>query len=182
MISKQTFIRARIAEIKANGAFSARIFTKNELEELLKGGFVVKRNGKLALTDKGRKKVKVVMTGGAFDILHLGHVLTLENAKQHGDIIAVAVAHDETVKRSKKRPPIHTAKDRAKLLEKLKCVDIAIVGHPIDKMITVKRVKPDVVVYGYDQKADLRLEAKVKKLKKRLRGRQFKSSGIMEDM
>jgi rfaE bifunctional protein nucleotidyltransferase chain/domain len=179
---KLLLVRARLEEIRA-GKLGAGFASKAEKEGLVRLGYA-KRTGKggLALTDRGRKAVKIVMTGGAFDIIHLGHVHTLEKARAMGDALVVAVAHDATVRRSKGRTPIHTAKERAELLESLKCVDLALVGHPKDRMVTVRRVNPDIVVFGYDQKADMRLQAKVKRLKSRLGGAGFKTTNLIRDM
>jgi len=174
---KPLLVKARLGEIKGK-----RMLSKKEERELVKAGCLRKKGRKFVLTEKGRKKVKVVMTGGAFDLLHLGHVYTLEKARKAGDVLVVAVAHDRTVRRGKGRQPLHNARERAELLGKLKCVDVAIVGHPRDRKVTLRKVRPDVVVFGYDQKADKRLRARVKRLKARKKGRKFKTSGMIEDL
>lgn len=178
---KPLLVRARLEEIR-NGKLGASFASNAEKEGLVRLGYARKAGRNYALTDAGRKKVKVVMTGGAFDIIHLGHVHTLQKARKMGDALVVAVAHDATVMRRKGRRPIHTAEKRAELLEALKCVDLALVGHPKDRMVTAKRVKPDVVVFGYDQKADMRLRARVKRLKSRLRGAGFKTTGLLRKL
>ena len=170
-------IKARLGEIKGK-----RLLGKSEENELLKGGYLRRKGGQLRLTPAARKQVKVVMTGGAFDLIHLGHVHALEKARGMGDLLVVAVAHDITVGRTKGRKPLHTARQRAELLEKLRCVDAALVGHPRDRMVTARRVRPDVVVFGYDQKADMKLRAEVRKLRSRRRGKGFKTTNIMQDM
>jgi len=180
-LTKALLLKARLLEIES-GKLGANFATKNEKAELLKRKYIVRRGSGFSLTDSGRKQVKIVMTGGVFDILHLGHVNTLEKARRMGDALVVAVAHDATVRRSKGRPPVHSARERAALLQKLRCVDLALVGHPRDRMVTVRRVKPDIVVFGYDQKADMKLQARVRKLRSRLRGREFKTSNIIGDM
>jgi len=99
---------------------------------------------------------KVVLTTGVFDILHLGHMKMLNDAKKLGgpnSKLVVLVASDQTVIKSKKRRPVFAAKERRKMLEFLKPVDEAIVGYtPISFEKVLKKVKPDIVAFGYDQK------------------------------
>ncbi|RLG18000.1 FAD synthase [Candidatus Micrarchaeota archaeon] len=174
---KELLRRARIGEIKRK-----RVLNKTEEKALVRAGYMMRRGTQRpTLTPRGKKKIKVVLTGGVFDLLHLGHVNALEKAKKQSDLLVVAVAHDQTVKRVKGRPPLHTAKQRAALLEKLRCVDAAIVGHPTNKKITVRRVEPDVVVFGYDQRIDMKLKAKIRRLKTRKKGKFFKTANIIAE-
>ncbi len=126
-----------------------------------------------------RKKIKVVLSGGVFDILHAGHVVALNEAKKHGDVLVVAVARDENVK---KRKPIHNAEYRALMVDFLKPVDAAIVGYDMpEKMLKV--VSPDVIVYGYDQEPVLKPEGvEIIKLKKSVNEKKFKTSRIIEEL
>lgn len=106
------------------------------------------------LTGEGRKRIKVVMTGGVFDILHVGHLATLEAAKRLGDVLVVVVARDETVRRLKGREPLNNERNRLKLVRALKPVDAALLGDPEDFYKTVELIRPDVIALGYDQKHD----------------------------
>ena len=178
---KALLVKARLEEIR-KGKFGGQIGTAAEKEGLIRRGWLVRKGAGWALSGAGRKKVKVVMTGGVFDILHLGHVYTLEKARKMGDALVVVVAHDSTVRRRKGRQPVHTAKRRAELLEKLRCVDLALVGDAKDKEAIVRRVRPDVVVFGYDQKADAKLEARVRKVREHLNENVFKTSRIVEEL
>ncbi|AAL81240.1 FAD synthase [Pyrococcus furiosus DSM 3638] len=109
------------------------------------------------------RKVRVVV-GGVFDILHVGHVHFLKMAKELGDELIVIVAHDETVKRRKGRPPINPAEDRAELLKSIRYVDDVVIGEPGEISIDlIKRLKPDVIALGPDQ------DFSCEELKKRLR-------------
>ena len=63
-------------------------------------------------TEEGRRKIRVLV-GGVFDILHVGHIHFLSQAKALGDELIVIVAHDETVRRQKRREPVNSAEDRA---------------------------------------------------------------------
>ena len=93
-----------------------------------------------------------VLAGGVFDILHVGHIHFLKQAKELGDELIVIVAHDETVRRNKRRNPINPAEDRAELLRAIKYVDEVYIGSPggIDFEL-VKRIDPDVIAIGPDQ-------------------------------
>ncbi len=134
------------------------------------------------------KKKITVLTGGVFDIVHPGHVFLLEKCTKLGDRLVVVVASDETARRAKRRAPLHAARDRARVVGALKPVDLAIVGDPRDPFKVVKRVKPDIIVYGYDQKIDERMRARIRaeglktrivQIKDRLKEHIFKTSKII---
>jgi len=108
-------------------------------------------DGKYWLSPSVRSQFRVVLTGGVFDILHIGHVLTLQKAKEQGDMLIVVVTTNERVEKVKGRKPVHEAEYRRAMVSALKWVDLAIVGAE-EIMKTFERVKPDVVVFGYDQK------------------------------
>ena len=94
---------------------------------------------------------KIVLAGGVFDIIHPGHIHTLNAAKALGGILVVAIATDKTAKKRKKRPPLHNQELRCELVSCLSMVDKAIVGHEDDIFETVKEIKPNIIVLGYDQ-------------------------------
>jgi len=94
---------------------------------------------------------KIVLAGGVFDIIHPGHIHTLNAAKALGGVLVVAIATDKTAKKMKKRTPLHNQELRRELVTSLSMVDKAIVGHEDDIFQTVKEVKPDIIVLGYDQ-------------------------------
>jgi len=94
---------------------------------------------------------KIVLAGGVFDIIHPGHIHTLNAAKALGGVLVVAIATDKTAEKMKKRSPLHNQELRRELVTSLSMVDKAIVGHEDDIFQTVKEVKPDVIVLGYDQ-------------------------------
>ena len=103
------------------------------------------------LTEEGRSKFTVVLTGGVFDIIHVGHLATLWDAKALGDVLVVVVARDETVERLKGRKPINKEEDRLKVVQNLKPVDLALLGDKSDPYKIVKRLRPDIIALGYDQ-------------------------------
>jgi FAD synthetase len=100
-------------------------------------------------------KKKVVLASGVFDLLHLGHVRFLEEAKKAGGKDAeliVIIARDSTVEQRKGRKPVMSENQRRALVESLKVVDEAVLGfEKFDLGDVVERVKPDVVALGYDQ-------------------------------
>ncbi|MEM0349159.1 MAG: adenylyltransferase/cytidyltransferase family protein [Candidatus Caldarchaeum sp.] len=101
-------------------------------------------------------KGRTVLTTGAFDILHLGHMLMLRDAKKlagpRGKLVVV-VASDKTVRRNKGRSPIFGARERKRMLQFLKPVDQVLVGYdPVSFEKILKKVKPDIVAFGYDQR------------------------------
>ena len=94
---------------------------------------------------------KIVLAGGVFDIIHPGHIHTLNAAKALGSILVVAIATDKTAEKMKKRPPLHNQELRRELVSCLSMVDKAIVGHEDNIFETVKEVRPNIIVLGYDQ-------------------------------
>ncbi len=91
-----------------------------------------------------------VMASGVFDLIHPGHISYLNQAKSMGDHLTVVVASDATV-RKKKHEPVTPEAMRAMIVGSLKPVDEAIVGGEGDIFDTVAKVRPDIIVLGYDQ-------------------------------
>ncbi|MDV3293100.1 MAG: adenylyltransferase/cytidyltransferase family protein [Nitrososphaerales archaeon] len=128
--------------------------TKNvarRLSSLKAKGLVERHGSRLRLTEKGRKRVKVVFIGGSFELIHPGHLHTIVQAKKLGDVLVVVVARDSTIRRRKGREPISSEKDRLSLLASVRAVDAAILGVEGNIYESLERVKPDVVALGYDQ-------------------------------
>lgn len=96
-----------------------------------------------------------VLVFGTFDLLHPGHLYFLQLAKRRGDKLVVIVTRDEIVKKLKKKNPILADTDRLAMVKSLKFVDQAFLGDHLGECRVVMKVKPDVIVYGYDQKQDL---------------------------
>jgi FAD synthetase len=95
------------------------------------------------------KMVKVMATG-TFDLLHMGHIYYLKEAKKLGDILVVVVATDYTV-RKLKHEPVTPEDIRLKLIKELNVVDEAYLGHEEDMYTIVEEIKPDIIALGYDQ-------------------------------
>ncbi len=96
------------------------------------------------------KKGTRVMTQGVFDLVHLGHLHYLQAARAHGDELIVVIARDETVKRNK-HAPIFNEEARRELVNAMKCVDSAVLGHRGDFYRIVEEIDPDIICIGYDQ-------------------------------
>jgi FAD synthetase len=107
---------------------------------------------------KGKRKV--VLASGTFDLLHMGHVKYLEEAKKVGGKNAkliVIVARDKTAERRKGAKPIVPEDHRRALVEALKVVDEAILGFEDFNMEKViERIKPDIIAVGHDQDSIVR--------------------------
>lgn len=92
-----------------------------------------------------------VMAAGTFDLLHLGHLHYLQEAKELGDRLVVVIACDQTV-REHKHEPLMSDEVRREMVAALKPVDEAIVGGTGDPYDTVEEVDPDIIALGYDQR------------------------------
>lgn len=158
----KTFIKAAYLLQLRHGPF-----TENELKEfarsdelphLLNVGYIAehKTEGEkhYSLTEKGRSQIKIVLAGGVYDVLHLGHLAALIEAKSLGDVLVAVVATDITVEMLKGRKPIFPEHDRRSLVEGLKPVDKAILGYEdvgFGFEQVLMDVMPDIVAFGYDQ-------------------------------
>lgn len=100
------------------------------------------------LKSKGKK---IVFTNGCFDILHVGHVKYLEQAKSYGDVLIVGLNSDDSVKRLKgPSRPINTAEDRGYLLAALESVDYVVPFEDDTPYDLIKSISPDILVKGGD--------------------------------
>lgn len=107
--------------------------------------------------------MKKVMVFGTFDGLHPGHLNLFKQARKYGDFLVAVVARDKTVKGLKKRLPQLNEKERLKKIKESGLVDKAMLGELEDHYLPVKKIKPEVICLGYDQKffvAGLRKELK----------------------
>jgi glycerol-3-phosphate cytidylyltransferase/FAD synthetase len=103
------------------------------------------------LTELGLTSLKVVLAGGVFDIIHPGHIHTLNAAKDLGDVLVVAIATDKTAEKMKKRIPLHNQDQRKMLVDALSVVDVSVVGNEEDLFKTVEFIRPQIIALGYDQ-------------------------------
>ena len=99
-----------------------------------------KRNGK-----------RVVFTNGCFDLLHPGHIRSLETARALGDVLIVGINSDESV-RTLKGPsrPVIPAEERAEILASLECVDAVLIFDELTPQRVIAALLPDILVKGGD--------------------------------
>jgi len=108
--------------------------------------------GVVELTPAGRRRLKVVMMGGAFEIIHPGHIDALAEARKLGNALVVVVATDESVERNKGRAPVTNQALRVGLVSSLRQVDLALPGNKGSIYEILLKVRPDIVALGYDQR------------------------------
>jgi cytidyltransferase-like protein len=121
----------------------------DKIKELIEKKLV--NEDRITLTETGRDSLRIVLAGGVFDIIHPGHIHTLNAAKLLGDVLVVVVATDNTAVKMKKRTPIHSQEQRQELVNSLEVVDLCLIGQENDIFKTVNHVKPQIIALGYDQ-------------------------------
>jgi FAD synthetase len=95
-------------------------------------------------------KGRIVLTGGCFDILHVGHVRFLSEAKKMGDYLVVLLENDKNVKKLKgKNRPVFIQKERAEMLSALGSVDLVLLlptmENDSDYLNLVMKINPDII-------------------------------------
>ena len=106
------------------------------------------------LAERGRLSAagkRLVFTNGVFDLLHVGHVRYLAQARALGDALVVAVNSDRTVRELKgPERPLFAQNERAEILAGLRDVDYVVVFDDISPRATIRELLPDVLVKGGD--------------------------------
>ncbi len=117
---------------------------------------VLDRKEAAVLVEKMKKDgKKIVFTNGCFDILHVGHLRYLNEAKEQGDILVVGVNSDDSVRRLKgPERPINCEEDRAEMLTGLKAVDYAVIFTEDTPVELIGELKPSIHVKGGDYKKE----------------------------
>ncbi len=117
------------------------VLTREEASEVVK-----------KLKEQGKK---VVFTNGCFDILHVGHLRYMNEAKECGDVLIVGVNSDDSVRRLKgPTRPINSEDDRAEMLCGLKAVDYAVIFTEDTPNNLIEELKPSIHVKGGDYKKE----------------------------
>lgn len=99
---------------------------------------------------KARGK-RIVFTNGCFDLLHIGHVRYLEEARALGDLLVVGINSDASVRKLKgPKRPILPEEERAEILSGLGCVDYVTLFDELDPLNLITSLRPDVLVKGGD--------------------------------
>jgi len=140
--------KSPIGNLKTKKGFTENIIN-SKIDELVKNKLI--KEDRTTLTELGRSSLRVVLAGGVFDIIHPGHIHTLNAAKALGDVLIVVVATDSTAVKMKKRQPLHSKEQRQELVNSLVMVDLCLIGQEDDIFKTVNLVKPQIIALGYDQ-------------------------------
>jgi cytidyltransferase-like protein len=148
---------------------------------------MLERSGeRYVLKSEYRNRIKVVLVGGVFDLLHAGHIFFLNKAKALGDVLIISVGRDDHI-RKKGREPLHGLDERVEVLNSLKTVDLAIPGMKDiktekDYLGTIQIVGPDVIALGYDQKGIPETgRAKIIRIEHSYRPNELKTSKIIKN-
>ncbi len=98
---------------------------------------------------------RIAYTNGCFDVIHAGHVKTLEAARQHGDVLVVGINSDESTRRIKgPGRPIFNERERAEMVAALEAVDMVVVFSEDSSLPLIKELRPEVWVKGGDYTLD----------------------------
>ena len=112
--------------------------------------FLLKDNIEIINRTKAERK-KIVFTNGCFDLLHVGHIRYLAQAKKLGDFLIIGLNSDSSVKELKgENRPINSFEDRATLLSAIESVDLVIMFEEQTPENLIKDIVPDILVKGGD--------------------------------
>ncbi len=101
-----------------------------------------------------REGKRIVFTNGCFDIIHVGHIRYLKEARSLGDVLIVGLNSDDSVRRLKPLRPINNETERAEVLHSLKPVDYVVIFDEDTPYELIKFLKPDILVKGGDWKIE----------------------------
>ena len=109
--------------------------------------------------------MKKVLFGGVFDLLHLGHIRAMKQAKKHGDYLIINVSSDKRVKIKKGNDrPILPARDRAEIISELRFVDKVVLYEEETEpnhFKAMREERPDVLIMDDNEHQDLSKEREV---------------------
>lgn len=158
---------ARLSNVAAGvvvGKVGTAPITLSELEEALKNSsFKLSIESKIKSYDEALELVrrwkkdgfKIVFTNGCFDLLHVGHIYSLEEAKKRGDKLIVGLNSDASVKRLKgEGRPLIPQEDRARMLAALEFVDCVVIFDDDTPERLISLIRPDVLVKGGDYRVE----------------------------
>jgi D-beta-D-heptose 7-phosphate kinase/D-beta-D-heptose 1-phosphate adenosyltransferase len=147
----------RLASVSAGiavGKPGVYVVQLEELEKTWRGGSPKVMNwdsARICLQDFRRDGRKIAFTNGCFDILHAGHLHSLERARRLGDMLVVGLNSDASVKLNKgPTRPLISETNRAALLAGLACVDVVVLFDELTPEALIRHLSPDVLVKGGD--------------------------------
>ncbi len=155
---KEACLFANSAAAVAVSKLGSYSVSKEEIREYESKNFFQKAKHKIKSLDEVKEYLdhvdkKIVFTNGCFDIVHVGHIKYLEEAKSYGDILIVGINSDNSIKRLKgKNRPINSYEDRAYVIAGLESVDFVIGFDDDTPLSLIEAIKPDVLVKGGDYK------------------------------
>jgi D-beta-D-heptose 7-phosphate kinase / D-beta-D-heptose 1-phosphate adenosyltransferase len=118
---------------------------------MMKEKIKTKEDLRKIIGDLKTKGKRIVFTNGCFELLHIGHIRYLEEAKALGDILVVGINSDQSVQRIKgPYRPILPEEERAEVLSGLGCVDYISIFDEVDPLELVSFLQPHILVKGGD--------------------------------
>ena len=115
---------------------------------------------KVEFLRSNNKNIKIAATNGCFDILHVGHIRSLQKAKTLGDVLIVGINSDSSVRTLKGNSrPINNENDRAEVLAALACVDIVSIFNEQTAENFLEIVKPNIYAKGAEYDLNILPEA-----------------------
>lgn len=114
------------------------------------------------VAQRKRQGCKIVFTNGCFDLLHVGHVRILQEARKLGDVLVVGLNSDFSVRALKgEGRPIVPENERAEILAAMECTDYVVIFHELTPEWLLARLKPDIHVKGGDYAGKLMPEREI---------------------
>jgi rfaE bifunctional protein nucleotidyltransferase chain/domain len=118
-------------------------------------GKIVKRDTLQEIVESARSHgKKIVFTNGCFDLIHIGHIKYLRQAKALGDILIIGLNSDSSVSRIKPKRPVNPQDHRAEVLSSLEMVDYVTLFDEDTPYELIRFIKPDILVKGGDWKKE----------------------------
>jgi len=113
---------------------------------------ILERNAlKDKLEELRKKGKKIAFTNGCFDILHVGHVRYLREAKKTADVLVLALNSDSSVRSLKgEKRPLMNEKERAEILAALEFIDFVTIFPELTPLELINYLKPDILIKGGD--------------------------------
>jgi D-glycero-beta-D-manno-heptose 1-phosphate adenylyltransferase len=115
------------------------------------GSVAALRDVARAVARARRAKKKVALANGVFDVIHVGHIRYLKDARSGADLLVVAVNSDASARalKGEGRPAV-PAGERAEIIASLECVDYVVIFNELDVRKVIRALKPDLQVKGTD--------------------------------
>ena len=125
------------------------------METLLQPAILTLKDAILRFGREKRNGRRVVFTNGCFDLLHPGHIRSLEQARALGDVLVLGLNSDNSVRQLKgEGRPILPEGERAEILAAFECVDAVIIFDDLTPREVIAQLLPDVLVKGGDWAGD----------------------------